>query len=442
MPKLTRELVDREITKVLSDPHYGMRLSSIGTTNFASAALFALQATLADPPASTNEKTICQSFLENVIGNMDFNQQIGFIIGDEQLTEVLTELRNLSYRTRHGEKIDELGIKINKLISFIINNEAINVNDRFSIAEFAMLRDLAKIKPFLEVLKQADILGNLSELYNLASKAFTIFEKLNENYQRSMIILPGSFALDDTQKKTILKNINLDILEQLAGTIITGHSHATRLSSTFDEKAKKQNIQISHINPHYKVEKFDLLDFLYSDIYKLELSKLISDPGKKILTEKFGERWLNHLNRMFKIAERKLHDDSLIRLAGLTALTDFEMRLAVAPSLMGKYLGHMQLSKTNFQDIHAKMYGHFYETQPTRILCSQFVAHTLIAALVEVNKELRNTLSVDKDIIQLPISPHEKLSIMHPDRLLAALKEKDCVRRIEGPASITKYINK
>jgi len=218
---------------------------------------------------------------------------------------------------------------------------------------------------------------------------------------------------------------------------VTKHGHAANLYYSQKKllNSEEKGPTLSHINPEYKSEKFELSDYLYSDVYKINVGALIPEEQKNKLKETYGDNWLEKANGMYAKIERDIHDDTVRRFGKLQTIQEGQ----VLRGLLG-LLKHKQTEKNDFKRIHGRVYSDFYRTSDTRMLCSEFIAHTTIAALYELNEQLKkDILEVQKkkeiksppdpgQVVTIPFE-HENLERVHPDRLIQVLKKSGCIER-------------
>lgn len=69
------------------------------------------------------------------------------------------------------------------------------------------------------------------------------------------------------------------------------------------------------------------------------------------------------------------------------------------------------------------------------MICSEFVGKTTIAALVQLNRDLVEELGLPEEtaVLELPFDKREKLSTLHPKRLLDLLMRKNCIVKVPPP---------
>ncbi|WP_244940855.1 hypothetical protein [Legionella sainthelensi] len=87
--------------------------------------------------------------------------------------------------------------------------------------------------------------------------------------------------------------------------------------------------------------------------------------------------------------------------------------------------------------------------EQSKVLCSEFISKTLIAAIQELNdrvvKELRDihgVQNVPDRLIKSPISQRDKLELMTPEHLFKTLSERKAIEKVETPSEINELIHK
>ncbi len=85
------------------------------------------------------------------------------------------------------------------------------------------------------------------------------------------------------------------------------------------------------------------------------------------------------------------------------------------------------------------MENHYADRDNPRMLCSEFSGVATIAALVELDKQIKTDMAKHpelntphpKSMVKIPIGKHEDLHKMHPGRLLDILLKSGCVKKVE-----------
>ena len=103
------------------------------------------------------------------------------------------------------------------------------------------------------------------------------------------------------------------------------------------------------------------------------------------------------------------------------------------------------VKKTNdFRRIHHKMYGDIMTKQPflLKMICSEFVARSVVSALYETNKNLQEKFAEEKltSIIRVPLGK-EHLNKIHPERLINLLYKEKCLECVNR-SSFLQELNK
>jgi hypothetical protein len=258
----------------------------------------------------------------------------------------------------------------------------------------------------------------------------------------------GAVVFDDTVKKSEIYGKTLEFFEQSIIHLVTKFSHVSKGISV--EKEGKFENKISHINPNYQQDKFDLRSFLYSDIYQIKLENLIKPQVKTLLQEHLGPNWLSEVEQMFGIIERQIHD--VDRSARMHIIAEGSIGRFAQIATSGLQGGHQTFFMNDHEntevrdDIFGKGKWESLAKRPeSRLLCSEFIGKTIIASIQELNDQLKKILTekgvsnIPFPLVKNPISESEKLHLLTPERLLKVLLEKNAVERVSAPDEVTKF---
>ena len=395
------------------------------------------------------EKFVVQYFLKSAQGDMALNKQLREIgsqsLRDTGLSSIaIGNAIQYSFKTRRVETFEEPFERLTKNYNRIINGMELDNEHKISLSEYSNVYDIARVRPTMESYERLGFLDGDQELTTLFSKmkkSEEIMKKMESDYRESYTDEPGRIVFDNTKNKSSVLGKSLSFFENLIRKVITSHGHASKLYSRPDGTEA-----LSHINPGPVDDEFKMRDYLYADTYQIQIDKLISKEQQTLLEKAFGENWKQEVNTMFKQVERDIHDGTIQNFSGLSASAETEQYKSGLASLLPFGLGHKQFKENDFKDIHKKVMEGHYKKNRTEMLCSEFVAHTTIAGLVELNKRLDTKLKekdlpvpIGKDIVKIPIGKHENLHKMHPDRLLKVLKKANCIQKAAPNKGVAKY---
>jgi hypothetical protein len=422
------------------------------------------RATVPDPQSkkcsqlSMEEQSLVTEFLERTIGNMKLNQQILAMQKHFKLQDtgigftVIDILKSITYKTRHWSddriNIEMLCDRFNRFHQ----GEQLEEEDKISLAQYGALSDLASIFLSLTALHQAGLLASASlfSLYEKAQKANEMMSNLQERFFRDFKMEHAAVV---KAKKAQGVEKAMSITQQLfdieGNHAVVGFSLAQG-GSLFSH---------SHVNGTKDI--FSLIEFLYNDLYRIKLDKLIAPKMQDYLKQHLGDNWLQQVEKMFGEIQRDFHDSHLISpIAAKLRLHSDSMAdwygswrhsLAGASRLPASHAtffapehGHGELKDMMF----ARKQFNIQENAPLSVLCSQFVGISLLATLNELNDHIAVGLmakgedeeEVPDIIVQLPINDHEVLGHFSPRRLIEALDEHGAVERITAPEDISSII--
>lgn len=443
----TRLGINEEILLQLSNEEFAESIEpQFGITRKKVIALKLLSYNVNLKKSTPIERKIIQDFLKSVRGDMEFNRELKqlasmSLFGTGINGGLLGSLITYTYKTRHLDNFYKAFGKLKHIHKRILNGLHINEQNKITLAEYSNIYDISKMKPIMEYFFQIGLFegdDELTEFYNQTCDSALIIEKMEQDYRANHLDNPGNIVFDNTKKKSLILGKCLSFFENLIRKLITKHGHASKIYTN-------NTTTISHINPGPIEGDFSMRDYLYSDIYQIDISTLIPVKQKSKLELAFGRNWQEVINGIYKDIEREIHDGTVRKFSSLSASPTSEQYKTGLASLMPFGLGHKQFSKNDFHKIHEQVFGTFYRQGHHHLLCSEFVAHTTIAALVELNNRLTTKLSEKGivaepgEIVKIPIGKHENLHRMHPDRLLAVLKKTNCIRKVAINPAIAKY---
>jgi len=413
------------------DPQYGITNRNLIALKILS---YYSQPEVQEKPSEI-EKAIVQSFLKSIKGDMELNSALKAIaqtalIGTGLNGTIISNILAYTYKTRHINTFNSAFDKLNRNYERALNGEDIDDEDRISLAEYSSIYDVAKLHSLMEPLKQIGFFDGdpiLEEFSDRSNKCLEILEKIESDFKDSQVAKPGKLTFDHTEKKSfVMTGKCLSFFELLIAKLITKHGHASKLYS------EASGSFVSHINPDPINEKFDMRSYLYTDIYRIKIETLIAPEQQAKLKEAFGDNWLTVVNGMYAEIEREIHDNTVGKFSNLSASSESEQYKAGISSLLPFGLGHKKFAKNDFNVIREQVFSQFYTTGQHKLLCSEFVAHTTIAALMELNRRLelellKKPIKPEGRIVKIPFDQHEDLHRMHPDRLLYVLKKAGCI---------------
>jgi hypothetical protein len=397
-----------------------------------------------------------QQLLTSCIGNMTANKAIDELCSKtrEDKIDPATQrfIRNLSYRTRH---LDRIAPQLDTIFSSFESLKNGLDQEKISLENYGILYDLSALyddmKPYYAMgLIESEELNKLFEYTEKSNKMMSYFEeKFNDQFK----FPTGSVVVDDISKKDQLTGEKSSWLEAfyyfLLTNIITRFGHASKGIS--DQSSTVIN-KISHVDPNYEEKNFSLRNFLYSEIYHIKIEKLIDLPTQVLLEEHLGKDWLIQIEDKFGQIENELHCNAKDKYHSdkMVKFTSWVIFSVITAAIFGNKT-KLTLHHSN-EDIRDEVFlrGEWADKANkthSNMLCSEFVGKTIIATIKELDDEIKKTLKekglsvIPDEIIKSPISRREKLESLTPERLIKAMNERGAIERVEEPFIVKKNIS-
>ena len=395
-----------------------------------------------------------QNLLAESLGDMDINKKIGSLSDQSPNNtgispETIGFIQTFTFRTRHLSKITNDFDEIFAHFQQAKAGKLLKAHEKITLEQYGILYDLAHLNTYVKFMEGANLIfGNetLEQLLCTTNKARRLIAHLDDTFAQSFKMPIGSVVFNKTSARALIHQTHLNFFDKLTA-FVTKFDHVSKgiLSSEGINK-------ISHIIPAYKEEELTLREYLYSDIYKIKLEKMICPSSQKILKENLGDNWLKQLEDAYAIIEGKLHDKATTQYQHFTANRNNRQNIEIATTwLQGGHKNLFFRDHSN-EDFRNHFFNYFFSDSSnkpeTPILCSQFVGISLIAAVQELNAQINEALTkkgvteLPKNIVKSPISKREKLHLLTPERLLDTIKKRGVLEKVPVPAEVSKFIAK
>ena len=396
--------------------------------------------------SSHQERYLLYMMIENSIGDMNLNRQLDKFSKEnhpllEQYEDAIHKIKYFSFKASLASLNDTLLNKTSKLMDKIENNEPID--SKLNMYEIGRLDDLAKLKPELDKFNALGLIehsSKLKKLYSQATKAAGLIEKIEVKISKENNICSGDILMSHSKKSLAMKNKSADREVALTHTFISKYGHAAQIYIN----SETNNPSLSHIWGSHELDRVKAVDYATSDIFRVDVSKLLPEDVRSKLESYYNQQGLDYkeeIQKIFMESMQDLHMESHEKFENVK--NDKNARFQAGLADYGFYGGHSDNSSSDRQQIHSEMYGKDEVEIKSKTICSEFVAKSIIASLIETSDKLRdaleesNLLSEGETIIKLPFES-EKFERIHPERLVRKLQEVDCVSRV----SVSSYLDK
>lgn len=176
------------------------------------------------------------------------------------------------------------------------------------------------------------------------------------------------------------------------------------------------------------------------DAYRLKASALLTRAGRTAAAIAYADEVDQRVQELYHDVQSELNEALIEGECGPKFSNPSKRWYSLAlQSLLPA--GHHRMLKNNFALVSERILAPKHG-QVQNALCSEYVAMVLITALGEVERRLREAAGVkgEEPLITVPISTHENLHTLFPERLFTVLHRKGCLERIPLPGVLGRLI--
>lgn len=153
--------------------------------------------------------------------------------------------------------------------------------------------------------------------------------------------------------------------------------------------------------------------------------------------QKNGLDYKEEIRKNFEKNVQDIHIDNQKRFADIS--NNKAARFQAGLAEFNVLNGHVRKESNDFHTIHAEMHGTDKKlTIRNKMICSEFVARSLVSALYETNEYLKKQLG-ETSVINMPFEK-EHLNRLHPQRLVSLLQKEGCLEHIPGHSFLQKLV--
>ncbi len=418
---------------------------------------------------SDNDNLLFHKFLEYSIGNQELNKKLDTLLqsqsklGQALYTYPIKQFRTISHKSRHLDYLNEHREKLDTLAEMPTEN--VKYEYRLSLDEYKKLTDSIDVNELIcemhkqiydtreynintkehdtpEISKEHDStkLAAIQKMTELANMIVKHAKSRCSDFQRTTLIA-GDVIVHDIKSVMELENrqANREENAMLLGNAVYGHAALV----TTDKNNK--NIKLSHVVAGYIKEDIPPEELLFSDIFRINVGKLLTpaaiaaaiqeessnlEPLSETEREVVLNRALFVTNSLYKEIYQGLNTKRFENIVNSTEKRQragmHDLANKVADKLGARQAIIQEQSKLN------EIYDIFFnqaENIEEKMICSEFVAKTTAACLVELNKRLQEEYRSQAEMLNIPFTESD-LDNITPDQLIKVLKEHHCVERL------------
>lgn len=441
--------------------------------------------------------------LEMAKANSELNSRLEVVLKQSRMPfgisrKALLFLRSFSFKSRHLDKLPLLSLKLQRGWDELLRQEAAGIPlmmckldraDRIKLSELAVLRTMEKWGKELLQLRDAlfgcisysrassILASSLSPQLDLVTGLRSVDSTPENNchpMQQQLIQAVEAHAVLVQTFDRIQQYLNADQTYRSGDILLTLWSkkqktmqgnrppasfrflmNFTRYEHTavIYRNINKQfglegELRFSHMFRRYHDSGVMVEDLAASEVYRLQVAKLVAKGWDEKLQKLLGDDWQQSLESRFESIQAKLHSESSELLGTFVNPLSRVMGIgtaAVLPWTKQQKQPH-DFAKITSQVILPEEMDSSGEmsSEETAMTCSEFAIVTTIAVLVKLNEALAKELgesasfTLTNPIIQIPFPQKEKYSKMQPERLLELLRRH--VRPIPLPPLLSMLI--
>ena len=406
-------------------------------------------------------KTSYGALISKILGNPSAGHQLRQLAVEAQRgvgtldLEVLEALAKGAVTIRPQYSVTELSSRLHALVKGALEKHEASDSAKLRLEELGYLEayttDLDETLALIRLLglhQSSPVLGRVQSDFELAQM---VLGQLERNLSRFSPYKPGDIMLFDQKKRAQFKNRELD-------------SHARLLRSALGMPLNHAGVVcrdddgqelMSHLVQGHQLDDFGVRHKTTTTGYRLDPARLVTkDRDARILLnalmESKGTTLDVGLRKHYQRIQNQLHSKETADARYQLIQNDASLRNW---SGIAEVFGtHKRLtSQFDVTSLHQEFYGDVTDDRDEqRQICSEFVVRTLLAGLIELEKQLKTELveklltddsslvreTVERQVagislFKLPINPRQKLSLVNPVRLLKLLEKHNAAVRVD-----------
>lgn len=407
------------------------------------------------------QKQELANFLQNAKGNNQLNKILSKSIEVQRVPDgisikALEFLRTFTYKSKYIDQFQKVTAKLENSWTKVISGQKLAPEERLTVSELGVLRqlinhssDFSKLKQMGLTSREAGFGGDLAIQIESLEALVNIVEHILGDIQTAIekeeLYKPGDILLEKVTGHLAYLGAKQNRIAFLQRYLITQYQHEGTIIP-FDKFSNKLNI--SEVTASWGVNELPFATLAFSDVYRINPTKLISDESSAILKQIYFDKYDKEISGLFQQIERELHEtkESTEKFKNIKNSKERRMNAGKAKYQFWK---NLRRKPSDFGKLHDKFYGEKISIGETMI-CSEFASKTNIAALMELDKRLRVKIvkeledtnqrdlaekyrSGELKVIDLSLYSHGKLKHLYPGKFVQLLASRKAVEKVEPP---------
>lgn len=361
-----------------------------------------------------------QSFLDNILGNSAYNKLFSKALEGDDLTaaerDTIKSLRYLSFKTKDIAEFPDVMRRAMRNVDKIKSGGEIAEENKLTLHELGQLKTIKDLGKVLKSLADRVVLpSQVQNLYGFSIAAQNILKGVDQD----LGVESSDIVMYDFERQFFLKNKRTDTEEKLTKYLVSKYSHAAQVF-----KAEDGSLRLTHVWDKYQTDPLTIAEVSYSDIYRINPTKLMSSEARKAWEAKHpGEDFDKKIREQFQGLHNKLHRESQHKFKHISNGDFRRFKAGLADiGIFGAHRGWGEEERISMFD-NGKI--------EDEMICSEFVSRSLVSSMMELNKELQKELGIKDTAVKLPFDPRERLEKIHPQRLVDLCAAQGLVEKVK-----------
>lgn len=418
----------------------------------------------------SEETTLLEAFVTYTSDNKKFNKRMGRILRSEKYLENNFSIHSQqslynsssliykhSHKTRGLGKLDSIKSKLGKIVSRMDKNEAILESEKISLSELGIVERFNRNQMIFGLLEK--ISPNSEEVKNMIeqSKELRPMERSFYNHisqDGSKTFKTGDIILDSSKLRREVDGKRAGLSDKLFDKFIKYDHAALALEhdgKTYKSHVTTEDIELSLeygeeliISEHYRIHPEALIkDKKMREDLKLVLAQEGADSidpnGPKLSEGELAEKLSNLFQHHSSFIHKEIQEGEKVDFENPSSRQMSAGMANLRPG--GHKKGHSNISWIEKVTGRSKEAGMdlrqaLLEDTGGKMICSEYAARVTLLSMVKLDEVLKEKMVEKgmevkgKGIMSMPLVK-EKLSKVHPERLLKALP-KGAVEKVES----------
>ncbi len=358
--------------------------------------------------------------------------------------------------SKYDNQVKILADKLENILDKIDKGESVPIDEKMTYKELGTLTKSINRSNLLVHLK--DVITNENNPFNTfnqnSKRAQGLFVRLNQKLNEQAAYRDGDLLTEIGTKEHAFWDHRTTSIEFLQFKLVSPFSHAATIYIEKNQNGKSQ-IKLSEVLGEYRQNDFQFKDAICSEVWQLDVSKMILEKEKNFLRKAYGNDWNKMIQEKYESLVNNIHKNKNKQFNDLKNSWVRRFEAGKADYILGS---HVRKGETEFKLLAKQILGETKDKEDhlDEMICSEFVTSTTLVALFQLNQQLSQEvgdylinnkqreegerIKREENILELPISSKEDLSRVHPGRMIDLFKKKQCIKHLDPPAIIQEVV--